>query len=169
MENPVLTIILSLVSAVIGALMTIKSQEKIAKKQLKDSLDSKSEWRKKLYDTASKADIDLNDIYRLRASLRYKPNNSAIDIKVDSCENYFTFANMTYKMIKHCDDMVRDYSGGTNSKKLNTKDAEITRIYLRYLLKNQWEILSNEGKELEKYKANEKHIIKETLEMLDNI
>lgn len=170
MMTILISIIVGLFSGFSGVILTIFSQKNIANRKLKDSLDSKSEWRKKLYDSASKAEIDLGDIYRLRASLRFKAKENTIDIKIDSCEEYFNFDNMTYKMINHCDKMIDQYSIGTNSKKIDRKNAEITRIYLRYLLKYQWEVLSRDEKKMKEYKKNEEKIlIKETLKILDTL
>lgn len=65
--------ILAVGISLIALLNTIFS----SKKQLNDSLDSKSGWRKELFDVASKEDISIGDLYRIRSSLRiFRHNNN---------------------------------------------------------------------------------------------
>lgn len=57
------------IAAVIGAFIELF----VTSMTLKDNLDSKSEWRKALFEVASKDEVTLESINILRATLRYKP------------------------------------------------------------------------------------------------
>ena len=49
-------------------------------KELLNELDQKSEWRKELMNIAAKPVMNLEDVYRVLASLRFLPKNR-IEIK----------------------------------------------------------------------------------------
>ncbi|WP_419744351.1 hypothetical protein [Staphylococcus sp. LKG3-1] len=99
------------------------------KKTLLDQLDSKSEWRKKLFEVASSSSIGIQEVYTLRTSVRFDCKDLPETI----------FEKKTNEIIKFCDCVT--------SSHVNIKDPlpfleqEMTRIYCRYLLANQWEIL----------------------------
>lgn len=111
---------------------------------LNDSMDSKSGWRKELMDIASKDEITLADIYRIRASVRYYPHLKPTQL---------SFRWMTNLIIKLCDEYlvgiykdkrVRSYEreNGNNSLSkvtISPENDEIVRIICRYLLKYHWE------------------------------
>ncbi|UNL43259.1 hypothetical protein G8B22_08995 [Ligilactobacillus agilis] len=127
---------------------------------LNDSMDSKSGWRKGLMDIASKDEITLADIYRIRASVRYYPHLKPTQL---------SFRWMTNLIIKLCDEyFVEVYKykkAGTNNGGQNIiiiqsainssrqfrrrltnstvavspENDEIVRIICRYLLKYHWE------------------------------
>lgn len=109
-------------------------------------MDSKSGWRKELMDIASKDEITLADIYRIRASVRYYPYPY-------SETNQLSFRWMSSLIINLCDKYlvgiykdkrVRSYEreNGNNSLSkvtISPKNDEIVRIICRYLLKYHWE------------------------------
>ena len=127
---------------------------------LNDSMDSKSGWRKELMDIASKDEITLADIYRIRASVRYYPHLKPTQL---------SFRWMTNLIIKLCDEyFVEVYkykkagtnNGGQNiiiipsainsnrqfrrrltnsTVAISPENDEIVRIICRYLLKYHWE------------------------------
>lgn len=99
------------------------------RKTLLDKLDSKSEWRKKLFEVASSREITLEQVYTLRTSVRF-------DIKDDPKT---IFEKKTNEIIKFCDCITSSHFDLKD--KLPYLEQEMTRIYCRYLLANQWEIL----------------------------
>lgn len=114
-------------------------------RELQDSLDARSNWRVNLVNIASKENINLDDVYRLRAALR--------NVKHDSIEvEPYSFDFMTNVIINICEDTVRNCDCQTiesteqdkivNRYLTNDKDCEIIRICCRFLLKHQWEYLT---------------------------
>ena len=74
------------VLAVLGVMHTISSNqdmkskelldaEKLKNKELLNELDQKSEWRKELMNIAAKPVMQLEDVYRILASLRFLPKS----------------------------------------------------------------------------------------------
>lgn len=149
--------VISILVAIMSALLTFYLANRLA---LNDSMDSKSGWRKELMDIASKDEITLADIYRIRASVRYYPHLESI---------YLSFRWMTNLIIKLCDEyFVEVYkykkagtnNGGQNiiiiqsainssrqfrrrltnsTEAVSPENDEIVRIICRYLLKYHWE------------------------------
>lgn len=84
------------VLAVLGVIHTISSNqnlknkelldaEKLKNKELLNELDQKSEWRKELMNIAAKPVMQLEDVYRILASLRFLPK-SENEIKGEESE-----------------------------------------------------------------------------------
>ncbi|NQD97486.1 hypothetical protein [Staphylococcus xylosus] len=84
--------IIAAIIAVLGVILTIVFNNAHKRKELLDNLDSKSEWRKQLYDVASKTFLTTDDVYRVLASLRYFPHEI---INEDKAERYFHKATQT--------------------------------------------------------------------------
>lgn len=116
-----------IVSAIIGALaalvavgLTFYLADRLT---LNDSMDSKSGWRKALYNIASKNEIELADIYRIRASLRYypRPYNET---------NKLSFSWMSSLIIDLCDNyLVNAYKGkkiDNNNNVQTVKSVQLT-------------------------------------------
>lgn len=132
-----------IVGAIIGAVATLAAvilAFYLANRlTLNDSMDSKSKWREHLYDIASKDKIELADIYRIRASLRYHPRSY-------SETNKWSFSWMSSLISNLCDKyLVGVYKNSRNRKSAQTNSTvlpendEIVRIICRYLLKVHWE------------------------------
>lgn len=149
--------VISILVAIMSALLTFYLANRLT---LNDSMDSKSGCRKELMDIASKDEITLADIYRIRASVRYYPHLKPTQL---------SFRWMTNLIIKLCDEyFVEVYkykkagtnNGGQNiiiiqsainssrqfSRRLTNstvavspENDEIVRIICRYLLKYHWE------------------------------
>lgn len=115
-------------AALFGAILAGAFAIWTTRSTLNDSLDSKSDWRKNLFDIASKSKITLDDVYRVRASLRYE--------KHDSVENLCSFKGMTNIMIDFCNHII-------DSKQISDINQKIIRIFCRYLLKHHWEYNRN--------------------------
>ncbi|WP_398573973.1 hypothetical protein [Staphylococcus equorum] len=137
--------ILAAIIAVVGVFFTIKHNNETKRKELLDNLDSKSEWRKQLYDVASKTILTTDDVYRVLASLRYIPKDSE-DI-AESKQKHFDVATREifehlYKIIKDMNikKLENEYMKGEKVEtNLSFENGEIVKIYVKYLLKHHWE------------------------------
>ena len=132
-----------IVGAIIGAVATLAAvilAFYLANRlTLNDSMDSKSKWREHLYDIASEDKIDLADIYRIRASLRYHPRSY-------SETNKWSFSWMSSLISNLCDEYFVGVYKNSNIQLVNKscsnvlpENDEIVRIICRYLLKVHWE------------------------------
>lgn len=123
------------------------------KKQLLNSLDDKSEWRKTLYDISGSKDIDIGSIHKLRTSLRFN-----INLEQDQKFIYPNFRNMSYLILYYCDSVCD----------LNCKiNTNLVRLFCRYLLADHWEknqLSYKETKYLNNYYIH-KNIIKGNKEL----
>lgn len=61
--------------AITGVCFTIFNSQKLKNKELLNELNQKSEWRKELMNIAAKPVIQLEDVYRILASLRFLPKS----------------------------------------------------------------------------------------------
>ena len=61
--------------AAIGVILTIENNQNLKNKELLNDLDQKSEWRKELMNIAAKPVMQLEDVYRILASLRFLPKS----------------------------------------------------------------------------------------------
>ncbi|HLQ82457.1 hypothetical protein [Staphylococcus saprophyticus] len=113
------------------------------KRTLLNELDSKSEWRKTLFVIAGKDKITLEDVFKLRACLRFDTKDNPHNI----------FDKKTNQIIEFCEEMKTKYDNkySCESKILFIQDREKVRIYSRYLLANHWEILQLTKKDYKKY------------------
>ena len=164
--------ILAAIIAVVGVYLTIKHNNEIKKKELLDNLDSKSEWRKNLYDVASKTYLDTDDVYRVLASLRYFPHKN----KGLSDERYFREATQIifsdlYTLIEEYKTKIEEKAKEKDVSEIKApiltfEQSEMVRIYTKYLLKHHWEynkdklsfIPDEEGKVWRKTKSLILHI-----------
>jgi len=136
-------------------------------------IDSESGWRKNLMDIASKEIIDKSDIYRIRASLRYKEKNNKSDVtlcrlskKIKTAKNINEIDKQFEYMSSHisyfCDDLV-EKDNSIIKQKVN---QDKLRIYTRYLLKTHWEHYINLTKNEEDKKESLKNVAKDTIRMI---
>lgn len=105
-----------------------------------NELDNKSGWRGKLFDLASKDLMRLDDVYLLRATLRFNYHTQPYDI--------YSFKFMSNQMTDFCNHLVDKYQmeSYTDEGSIIISDAvdrEKIRIYARYLLKNHWEVFAS--------------------------
>ncbi|MGH1747448.1 hypothetical protein [Enterococcus entomosocium] len=131
MDNEV---IIYLVSGFVGGLST----QFISKNNLRDSLDTKSGWRKELFNIASKDKITLDDVYRLKAAIRLsKHTNKRMKV--------YSFKFMTNVIYNLCDEYIDEYENDCKKSPIidNYNHREIIRICARYLLKYHWDYLSS--------------------------
>lgn len=100
-----------------------------------DNLDSKSGWRKKLFEIAGTSNITMKEVHQLRASVRF-------DYKKDSSDNIIqndSFEGVTNLIIIFCDSL--NTLDNNECKLLTLKEQEMVRVFCRYLLADQWEKL----------------------------
>ncbi|MFT9005207.1 MAG: hypothetical protein ABF991_10935 [Liquorilactobacillus hordei] len=134
----------SVISAVIAAIVSFVVSGKM---QLNDSLDTKSGWRKHLFEVASKEYISLSDVYTVKTTLRFYKHEYA---------PIFSFYWMTNLIISITDNIIESYSNNNLSREnlesrepsnstiiTNQNEREIIRICCRYLLKHHWEARSH--------------------------
>lgn len=149
--------------ALIGVLITNQSQKM-------NDLDSKSEWRKKLFELASKDVMTLNDVYLIRTTLRYK--------KHEKPYRTHSFKYMSNEIHTFCDNLIDFYAEKSiyelkesSETIVNFYDREKIRIYARYLLKNHWEVYSSKILFINNnFKLNQEHQIgKDTSALIADI
>lgn len=158
-ENDVfvgLCTLLTGILAITGVCFTIYFNQKIKDKELYEAqklknqellneLDQKSEWRKELMNIAAKPVMQLEDVYRILASLRFLPK-SENEVKRSEQKDFDKISNFIYKQLnkilnKHHVGLDSNivYSKKFLNRVLNIKDAEIIRLYTKFLLKHHWE------------------------------
>lgn len=150
------------IAAVIAALVAAFVAYLVSNRDLSDSLDSKSEWRKKIFEVASTYELTLDHAQTVRATLRFLPQDKAVE--------EYSFAWFSNVMTKHLDDyilsgkyQVEEKKSWENTKKikeLNTQcieieelkenklrafDTKIVRLFAMFLLKYHYENISSMG------------------------
>ncbi|WP_048800678.1 hypothetical protein KZA77_007850 [Streptococcus constellatus] len=145
------------VAAVVAAFVTYL----VSNRDLSDSLDSKSEWRKKLFEVASTYELTLDHAQTIRATLRFLPQDKAVE--------EYSFAWFSNIMTKHLDDYIlsgayqkekesweiRKKIKGLDTQcieieelkenKLRAFDTKIVRLFAMFLLKYHYENISSMG------------------------
>lgn len=136
-----LSLIISFLSFILSIFVLLYTNKRHQQTML-DNLDSKSDWRKTLFKIAGKSNIIMDDVYQLRAAVRFAKNNKPIP------DNSF----------EQVTNLIIDFSESLNNldnlscKLLNPKEQEMVRVFCRYLLTNQWEVLQLTP--VEQYKIN---------------
>lgn len=142
---------------IITALLVYMYTSNYYKRTLLSSLDSKSGWRKTLFEIAGKNNIKLKDVYQFRAALRF---NNKDEFKY--CKNTL-FDNMNIIIIKYCDKLITSYSY-SESISLSNYEKETIRIFCRYMLADHWEKNKNKKSNF-RNKIKEEELCIYTLEM----
>lgn len=115
-------IIVALVS-LFGVLITIIVNTIIVTKKLNSDLDFSTDWRKDLSQIAGKSEVTLEDVYTVRAKLRFsKKEENSEYVKV-----------MNY-IIDELEEIIKK-----GKSELIEEDKKIIRLICMYLLKIQWE------------------------------
>ncbi|MGD3155963.1 hypothetical protein ACMG5R_10805 [Staphylococcus warneri] len=167
--------LLAAIIAVFGVNRTIRSNQELKNKELLKDLDEKSEWRKELMNLASKTFMTTDDIYRVLASLRFKPHEDK-DIKGSDNFKYMTkeiYENLNDMLDKKYNSKIKQKISGKSCFKsedytiyLEYKDSEIIRLYTKYLLKHHWETNIDE---VEWKNGKQQNVIKKVKELRDEI
>ena len=116
-------LVLGLFAALLGAIVSIFTLYT----NYRSSLDGISGWRSKLFDAASAKEITLKEVQVLRTALRYEPTKEVN-----------TFDWISNIMIYYCDYISLKYFEHHETSLLY-QEQEITRVFIRCLLKNHWE------------------------------
>ena len=146
-------------TALIGVIFTINNNQNLKNKELLNSLDQKSEWRKELMNIAAKPVMQLEDVYRILASLRFLPKDEE-EIKKSKQKEFDEISKEIYcELIKMTDCLktkVRfDNKINLEEYKFSIENSEIIRQYAKFLLKHHWEFNQSE-KEKKKFMEKEK-------------
>lgn len=150
-----------ILAAFIGAVVAAFVTYLVSNRDLSDSLDSKSEWRKKLFEVASTYELTLDHAQTVRATLRFLPQDKAVE--------EYSFAWFSNIMIKHLDDYILSglYQEEKESCKISRRrkfrnillidvkdngiktlgafDTKIVRLFAMFLLKYHYENISSMG------------------------
>lgn len=159
--------IISALLAIWGVRRTINSNQNLKNKELLNSLDQKSEWRKELMNIAARPSISTKDVYRVLASLRFLPktkieiygkkvnkkcvnekkinkflkNNKDKDFDVISNYIYNKLINILKKRYKNT-----DIDEKLTNAYLSIRESEEIRLYILFLLKHHWEYNQSDEK-----------------------
>lgn len=143
------------VSNTINSNKELKNEELLKNQELKNqellnSLDQKSEWRKELMNIAAKPVMELEDIFRILASLRFLPKDEK-EIKESDQPKFDEISNYIYKRLN---EMLNDTLKKVKTKntlsdkgikiKMSIKESEEIRLYTKFLLKHHWEYNQSE-------------------------
>ena len=131
-----------IISALIGALAALIGTfvaYVALKTAYRRSLDLESEWRKTLFNAAGSAEITMNQVQLLRTALRY-------DLVKDPEE--YSFAWFTNIMILFCNTLNKKYFNTYLEDEdvvyhLTFQEQEVIRIFIRCVLKHNWEMNEN--------------------------
>ena len=120
------------------------------------SLDLESEWRKTLFKAAGSEEITMEEVQLLRTALRYgKVDDSKVKIY-----SFFWFTNL---VIDFCDYLRRKKKSFFRNRYLLTdEEQEVIRIFIRCLLKHNWEVNENLKAKLLRRKIDETKYMKES-------
>lgn len=159
-----MSILISFLSFILSTFAFLYANKR-HKMNMLDHLDDKSEWRKKLLELAGKHPIETSDIHKLRAFVRFDKNeksNKDDKYHIKDNEKLTPFQNITDAIICYREylydlDILNDTKDDKKETNLSEKQAEMIRIFARYLLANHWEVL--QLTQAEKYRYNEKNII----------
>lgn len=130
------------IAAVIAALVAAFVAYLVSNRDLSDSLDSKSEWRKKLFEVASTYELTLDHAQTVRATLRFLPQDKAVE--------EYSFAWFSNIMIMHLDKYIlnKEYQVEQRGEKLATLtdfNTKIVRHFALFLLKYHYENRNSMG------------------------
>ena len=122
------------------------------------SLDLESEWRKTLFKAAGSEEITMEEVQLLRTALRYgKVNDSKVKMY-----SFFWFTNLA---IDFCDHLRRKKKPYLKNRYLLTEEEqEVIRIFIRCLLKHNWEVNENLKAKLLRRRIDETKYMKESYE-----
>lgn len=137
---------LTVISGIITAIASIYN----SKQGNDSSLDGSSKWREKLFDVASKYELTIDDVQRVRASLRMLPHHDE--------QKLYSFNWFTNIMIKQTDEILNnkdkyfkkksDSERNPNNcpvKVLEKEVTEIIRLFTNFLLKYHFEFRKELG------------------------
>ena len=122
------------------------------------SLDSESDWRKTLFKAAGSEEITMKEVQSLRTAVRY---GKVDDVKV-KMYSFFWFTNLVIDFCDHLRKKKKPYI--KNRYLLTEEEQEVIRIFIRCLLKHNWEVNENLKAKLLRRRIDETKYIKESYE-----
>ena len=122
------------------------------------SLDLESEWRKTLFQAAGSEEITMKEVQLLRTALRY---GKVDDTKV-KMYSFFWFTNLVIDFCDHLRKKKKPYI--KNRYLLTEEEQEVIRIFIRCLLKHNWEVNENLKAKLLRKRIDETKYMKESYE-----
>ena len=122
------------------------------------SLDLESEWRKTLFKAAGSEEITMEEVQLLRTALRY---GKVDDTKV-KMYSFFWFTNLVIDFCNHLRRKKKSFF--RNRYLLTDEEQEVIRIFIRCLLKHNWEVNENLKAKLLRRRIDETKYMKESYE-----
>ena len=122
------------------------------------SLDLESEWRKTLFKAAGSEEITMEEVQLLRTALRY---GKVDDAKV-KMYSFFWFTNLVIDFCDHLREKKKQCKKGEYL--LEEEEQEVIRIFIRCLLKHNWEVNENLKAKLLRKRIDETKYMKESYE-----
>lgn len=165
--SPIISI-LAMVVTIISLIYTnkrfskgLKETNKRFDKTMLDNLDSKSGWRKKIFEIAGNDKIDYNDLYQLRAALRFTEKKYKHSLS--------KFDKMNIIIIKFCKKLTNENNNIIKEKQLTPNQKECIRLFCRYLLADHWEKNQNKNSKIPEDKEEElvKYTLLQYLNLID--
>lgn len=161
----------------------LKNQE-LKNQELLNSLDQKSEWRKELMNIAAKPVIQLEDVYRILASLRFLPKskdevegNKEKNIKESEQKEFDKISTYIYQeLIGKIDRFYKENNIKLDetlkedflSYRFNIRNSEEIRQYVKFLLKHHWEY-NQSDEDKKEFMNKERDEFKKVREQIDQI
>ena len=115
------------------------------KRTLLNELDSKSEWRKTLFEIAGHSEIKKDNLYQFRAALRFTYKNED-----DYC-NHKYFDCMNIIIIKYCENLINlkrieeNKQDENRQSVLENYEMDSIRVFCIYMLADHWEKNQNKN------------------------
>lgn len=122
------------------------------------SLDLESEWRKTLFQAAGSEEITMKEVQLLRTALRY---GKVDDTKV-KMYSFFWFTNLVIDFCDYLREKKKQCKKGEYL--LEEEEQEVIRIFIRCLLKHNWEVNENLKAKLLRRRIDETKYMKESYE-----
>lgn len=122
------------------------------------SLDLESEWRKTLFKAAGSEEITMEEVQLLRTALRY---GKVDDAKV-KMYSFFWFTNLVIDFCDYLREKKKQCKKGEYL--LEEEEQEVIRIFIRCLLKHNWEVNENLKAKLLRKRIDETKYMKESYE-----
>lgn len=165
--------------AITGVCFTIFNSQRLKNQELLNELDQKSEWRKELMNIAAKPVMQLEDVYRILASLRFLPKSKdEIEgkcIKKSKQKEFDIISNFIYKKLNIILNKIlqgsiteKTYTQNFLSIPLSIKDSEKIRLYTKFLLKHHWEYNKGE-KDKKNFKKKELNEFKKVMDEIHRL
>lgn len=124
----------------------------------KRSVNLESDWRKTLFKAAGSEEITTKEVQLLRTAVRY----GKVDDVKDKMYSFFWFTNL---VIDFCDHLRKKKKSFFKNRYLLTEEEqEVIRIFIRCLLKHNWEVNEDLKAKLLRRKIDETKYMKESYE-----